>query len=153
MGKKKKPPLAGMMYATVKKFTDSATHSSVSAVTETLTTDPNNANVTTSLTADNVLMHNVVIDLDLPAKLVESSTPGHHHLYIDKPMSKTDYFKLLTVMVEVGLIEPGYLGASEKRGYTAVRLPWVKKTEEERREIEARKAARAQLQSNPPEPF
>ncbi len=71
--------------------------------------------------------HKVVIDLDLPAKLVPSTTPDHFHLIIDHEIGEDQYFKLLDVMAECGLIEPGYVHASKDRGYTAVRLPWVRK--------------------------
>ena len=72
-------------------------------------------------------MHKVVIDLDHPAQLIESSTPGHHHLIIDHEIPWSAYVRLLEAMVECGLVEPGYLGSSIDRGYTAVRLPWIKK--------------------------
>lgn len=72
-------------------------------------------------------LHNPVIDIDVPVHLVPSSTPGHGHLYVEKPMPWSDLKKLLEVMVEVGLVEPGYLGASDKRGHTCVRLPGMKK--------------------------
>jgi hypothetical protein len=32
-------------------------------------------------------------------------------------------------MGEVGLVEPGYVGASERRLATHLRMPWVKKAE------------------------
>lgn len=72
-------------------------------------------------------IHKPVIDVDFPVVAVPSSTPGHSHLIIDKELTWEQYEKLLTVMVEVGLVEPGYLGASRERGHTAVRLPWVRK--------------------------
>jgi hypothetical protein len=72
-------------------------------------------------------MHKVVIDLDHPAQLIESSTPGHHHLIIDHEIPWSAYLRLLGAMVECGLVEPGYMRSSIDRGYTAVRLPWVKK--------------------------
>ncbi|MBV9919827.1 MAG: hypothetical protein JOY78_03095 [Pseudonocardia sp.] len=71
--------------------------------------------------------HRVVLDIDLPAKLIPSSTPGHSHLYINHEMSWEDYTRLLNVLAEVGIVEPGYVRASLDRGYTAVRLPWIKK--------------------------
>jgi hypothetical protein len=37
------------------------------------------------------------------------------------------YVKLLDVMAECGILEPGYVGASKARGFSAVRLPWVSK--------------------------
>jgi hypothetical protein len=71
--------------------------------------------------------HKPVIDIDLPVKVLPSSTPGHSHLFIDKELSWSQYCRLLQVMVDVGIVEGGYLGASLARGYSAVRLPWVKK--------------------------
>jgi len=71
--------------------------------------------------------HKVVIDLDHSAQLIASSTPGHHHLIIDHEMPWSLYQKLLDVLAECGLVEPGYVSASRERGYTAVRLPWVRK--------------------------
>lgn len=72
-------------------------------------------------------MHKVALDLDLPAKLIPSGTEGHFHLYIDKVMTWENYKKLLEVLAEVGIIESGYAGASIRRGFTTLRLPWHKK--------------------------
>lgn len=71
--------------------------------------------------------HMVVLDLDVPAALVPSSTPGHSHLYIETSMPWDVYVNLLTAMADAGILEPGYVGASKERGFTAVRLPWVSK--------------------------
>ena len=68
-----------------------------------------------------------VLDIDFPCALIPSTTEGHFHLYLDKELSYTDYMKLLKVLSEVGIIEEGYYKASKARGYTAVRLPWIKK--------------------------
>ena len=72
-------------------------------------------------------MHIPVLDLDLDAMLIPSSTPGHHHLYIDKPMTWEQYVKLLDVLAEVGILERGYVNVSKKRRMTQVRTPWTKK--------------------------
>lgn len=72
-------------------------------------------------------LHTVAVDIDFPALVVASSTEGHSHLFIDKPMPWRDYKKLLRVMAEVGLVEEGYVGASERRGATHLRLPWCHK--------------------------
>jgi hypothetical protein len=72
-------------------------------------------------------MHRLVIDIDHRVKVVESTTPGHFHLYIDVPMSWDRALGVLTAMADAGVVEPGYVSASEARGYTAVRLPWVRK--------------------------
>lgn len=71
--------------------------------------------------------HTVVLDVDHHVAVQRSSTPGHYHLYIDVPMTQEKYFKLLDVMAEVGIVEPGYVEVSKKRGGTHVRLPWIKK--------------------------
>lgn len=84
------------------------------------------ANVITSAVAGTEL-HKPVLDLDLPAKLLPSSTPGHFHLLIDKEMTWETYARLLDALVDAGVVEPGFVNASRARGYTAVRLPWVHK--------------------------
>lgn len=71
--------------------------------------------------------HRPVLDLDFDAALVPSSSAHHHHLYLDKVLTWTQYVKLLDVLAEVGLIEPGYRDASIAREFTAVRLPWIAK--------------------------
>jgi hypothetical protein len=71
--------------------------------------------------------HRPVLDIDIPAALIPSSTPGHSHLYIDKPLTWDQYENLLWALVDCGIIESGYASASVARGYTSARLPWVKK--------------------------
>jgi hypothetical protein len=84
-------------------------------------------NVVTSLTKDG--WHAPVLDLDIPCEYVPSSTPGHGHLYIDRQMTLPQYVKLMEVLVEVGIVEKGFLYSLEQRGFTCVRLPWVTKPE------------------------
>jgi hypothetical protein len=76
-------------------------------------------------------MHRPLLDIDFPAVVIPSTTPGHGHLYIDKEMSWKDYKKLLNLFADLGIIEHGYRGASLARGYSALRLPWIKKEKEE----------------------
>lgn len=71
--------------------------------------------------------HKPVLDIDMPVKIFPSSTEGHFHLFIDKEMSWEDYCKLMNTMADVGLLEQGYVNASIARGYSAIRLPWIKK--------------------------
>lgn len=71
--------------------------------------------------------HYPVLDLDVPAHLIPSSTPGHSHLYIDHPVSQIQLWDICEAMADAGILEQGYFKASRKRGYTAVRLPWIKK--------------------------
>lgn len=71
--------------------------------------------------------HAPCIDLDIPARLIESSTPGHSHLYIDVEMTWDQYRAILTALADAGVIEQGYLRASLLRKGTHLRLPWVRK--------------------------
>jgi hypothetical protein len=75
-------------------------------------------------TGANSAPHAPVIDLDFPCQLVESGTPGHYHLYIDKEVPWDKYIAVLDAMVDAGLVQGGYVAASKVRGYTAVRVPW-----------------------------
>jgi hypothetical protein len=73
-------------------------------------------------------LHQIVIDVDHPVHVVESSTPGHHHLYVEIPPVPTeDYFEWLEASAKIGLVEPGYVSAFKARGFSCVRLPWVSK--------------------------
>lgn len=86
------------------------------------------ANVVSSIAASGSVPHHYpVLDLDVPARLVPSSTPGHSHLYIDKSVPDEVYWRLCEALVNAGILEPGYVSASMERGYTSVRLPWIKK--------------------------
>lgn len=60
---------------------------------------------------------------------VESSTPGHGHLYMDVILWWDEYEALLEAFAWAGLVEPGYVGASKRREATHLRLPWVRKAE------------------------
>ena len=85
------------------------------------------ANIISSNASDGSGKHYPVLDLDFPVTLVPSSTPGHFHLYLDRPVDEGSYWKLCDALAEAGLLEPGYVSACKERGYTSVRLPWVKK--------------------------
>lgn len=74
-------------------------------------------------------MHAVTIDLDVPARLVPSSTPGHSHLYIDVPISWDEYEYILRALADAGILEEGYVKAAIRRKQTYLRPPWVKKGE------------------------
>lgn len=71
--------------------------------------------------------HTVMLDLDIEAQLIPSTTPGHSHLYIDRQLSWEQYKTLLTALAEAGIISNGYKEASFAKGATALRVPWVKK--------------------------
>ena len=129
---KREAPLPGQVMHTV------ANLDSYEAIdSRFITEDIEVAQVTTSLIAgqpaaidsdeEGLIKHKIVLDIDMPAQLIPSSTPGHFHLYVDHEITWHDYQALLHVMGDVGLLEPGYVGASLARGHTALRLPWIKK--------------------------
>lgn len=72
-------------------------------------------------------VHKPVLDLDMPCILLDSSTPGHHHLLIDHEIPWEKYEKLLRVMEECDLLEAGYVEASIARRGSYIRAPWSKK--------------------------
>jgi hypothetical protein len=86
---------------------------------------PADADVVISLLPDG--RHAPVLDLDLPHRLVPSTTEGHSHLYLDVPMSWRQYKRLLKALAKAGVLEQGYVEASLYRRHTAARMPWVKK--------------------------
>lgn len=76
--------------------------------------------------------HAPVLDLDFPCQLIPSSTPGHFHLAMDIEVEPEAYWKLIDALEEAKIIQTGYKAASRHRGFTAIRLPWVKKDDEKR---------------------
>lgn len=68
-----------------------------------------------------------VYNFDAPAWLVPSSTADHYHLYVDKVLEWDSYDALLYQLMRKGVIERGYYASSSSRGFTALRLPWVRK--------------------------
>jgi len=83
------------------------------------------ANLVSSLCFDG--QHRPVLDFDIPARYVPSTTPGHGHLYIDVPMSWEKYEAVLIALRDAGVLETGYVGAACRRKATFVRPEWVKK--------------------------
>jgi hypothetical protein len=75
--------------------------------------------------------HVFVLDLDHKAVLIPSSTSGHHHLIVNHTVMQDDYFKALDVLCEIGLVEEGYRDASKIRGEAFLRLPWIRKHQEQ----------------------
>ena len=108
--------------AKVKRLLDDGNYNTAHELPESA----DDAEVVSSLDLETYL-HRPVLDIDIPAALIPSSTPGHSHLYIDKPMTKDQYENLLWALADAGIIEQGYANASTARGYTSARLPWVKK--------------------------
>lgn len=98
--------------------------------TEAEVADLDTANIITSEVHGKPGRHKPVLDIDLPVKLIPSTTEGHFHLMIDKEMDWEDYQRLLWVLADIGIVEEGYASASDERGYTAVRLPWISKDDD-----------------------
>lgn len=72
----------------------------------------------------------IMLDIDTEAYLVPSSTPGHNHLYINVTVGWEKLERLLVLLAECNIIEPGYAGASISRKSTTLRLPWIQKGHE-----------------------
>ncbi|QYC53787.1 hypothetical protein SEA_EUGENEKRABS_17 [Microbacterium phage EugeneKrabs] len=90
-------------------------------------TDIEHANIVCSDIKDDwARRHNLILDIDFPVRVVESSH-GKSHLYVDEPMTWDAVVAVMAVMVQVGLVQPGYMYASIERGYTSVRVPWALK--------------------------
>jgi hypothetical protein len=89
--------------------------------------DEHPANVRTSLLPGNGRFHAPVLDIDIPMTVVESSTPGHHHLYFDVEVPWHRYVVLLDALADAGIVERGWVEASKAEGATCVRLPGVPK--------------------------
>lgn len=71
--------------------------------------------------------HAPCIDIDVPIRAIESTTPDHWHLYIEHEMTWREYKRVLRALVAAGVVEKGYYRASKARRGTHVRLPWVTK--------------------------
>lgn len=80
---------------------------------------------------DGSSLHAPVLDIDVPIRLIPSSTDGHSHLYIDVPMHRITMFVMLGGLMVAGVVEPGFFWWSLRRGGCFVRRPGVVKTEDE----------------------
>jgi len=89
-------------------------------------TKQNPANVTSSLADDG--FHYPALDIDVPCRVVPSSTPGHSHLYFDETkLTWPQYVNLMNVLADCGILERGYVAASRAKGQSLLRLPGVTK--------------------------
>lgn len=78
------------------------------------------ANLASSLCDDG--NHLPVIDLDFPARLVPSRTPGHYHLYLDMPLSWAKYQRLLRALLAADLIGNDFYDLAMKHKQTFARI-------------------------------
>ena len=68
--------------------------------------------------------HRPVLDIDFPARLLPSKTPGHFHLYLDGLLlAPYAYGKLLKALREANVIQPGFHKQFTEGGQTQVRIP------------------------------
>lgn len=86
-----------------------------------LVVDRTEADMVSSITSAG--KHRPVLDIDFPAQLVPSSTPGRYHLYLDIDLDWTDYAVLLCALEDAGVIQHGYARHALRREQTLVRLP------------------------------
>lgn len=84
-----------------------------------------NANAISSKTDSGT--HKVLLDLDVEHYYVPSSTEGHGHLYINVDLTTPQFNVLLFTLQYLGIIQKGFAFLSIKRGFAALRFPWVKK--------------------------
>lgn len=78
----------------------------------------------------------LLLDIDVPAWLVPSSTPGHSHLYVDLTTDQEALVEFLAAARKIGLIQPGYEQMAKDRGFCSLRLPWVRKAEQPKPDVE-----------------
>lgn len=74
-------------------------------------------------------LHLPVLDLDYDVQLVPSSTPGHFHLYLNRPIPWRKYVNVLNALADAGLVEYGWAAASIRQGASFVRKPGEPKEE------------------------
>jgi len=83
-------------------------------------------NLVSSRTQDG--KHAPIIDLDFPHRYVQSSTPGHAHLYLNVEVSWWRWALLQLALWLAGVQELGYSWWSLRRGANCVRPPGEQKT-------------------------
>lgn len=72
--------------------------------------------------------HTIMLDIDrMPVRLIESSTPGNFHLYIDKPVLWSEYKKFIKACADIGIVEQEFYNASLRNEATCLRPPWKEK--------------------------
>lgn len=88
---------------------------------------PDWANLVSSRTTSGKQMP--ILDLDFPHAVIDSSTPGHKHLYLDREISNWRWVALMIGLRLAHVIEPGFFIWSMRRRGNFVRLPGLPKQE------------------------
>ena len=92
--------------------------------------DKSFANLISSRTENGTQMP--IIDMDFPHHIVQSTTEGHSHLYIDVEMSWLRWAFLMWALYNARVIELGHFVWSIRRGQNFVRVPGTQKTDDPR---------------------
>lgn len=72
-----------------------------------------------------------IIDLDFDHYYERSTTSGHGHLFLNRPISNFRWIVLMFALRIANVIEPGYFLWSLRRGHNQLRYPGGKKTKSE----------------------
>jgi hypothetical protein len=89
--------------------------------------DDETPNLVSSRSKEDPDVHYPVIDCDYPIAVVESRTPGHYHLFIEKALNKDQYEILLLALLECGLIGRGNFEQFNQSGATYARYSTYEK--------------------------
>ena len=106
---------------------DNVPFSEATGISSRITSGPKSLRFNGEPRTEDQMLHLPVLDIDLDAVLVSSSTPGHHHLIINKPMNKQQYLGLLDALARFGIVQPGYAGAAHRRKGSWIRTPGTEK--------------------------
>lgn len=122
MTKRKEYYVQNLDPATVDPVTWDSEGEFIASVDELL--DPENvglpANTISSLNTDGT--HSPALDIDIPIRIVPSSTPGHCHLFFDDiRLTQDEHEALLHALYVAGIIEPGYYKSSLARNQSILR--------------------------------
>lgn len=71
--------------------------------------------------------HVPMFDLDVPAYLIPSSTPGHSHLYIDAAITTEQYARILEALCSAGLVQVAWAEKVGRPHGTLLRAPGQEK--------------------------
>lgn len=72
---------------------------------------------------DEGAMHLPIFDFDYPIAVVPSSTPGHYHLYLSKPLEWGTYKLLLQAFAQHNLLQHAWVNRAITDRTAALRLP------------------------------
>lgn len=90
---------------------------------------PDWANLVSSRTTSG--KHMPILDLDFPHTVIDSTTSGHKHLYLDREIAHWRWLVLMIGLRVGHVIEPGFFVWSLRRGANFVRLPGTEKQEQD----------------------